>query len=137
MPRDRTFRVVVTVPANTPAGTLLTERNVQIEFDPVAGPQPAPITVPTNVTWIIYDIFLAAAPSIDLMVIFRKNEQDFSAPIGPLSLFRQDLQLAKMTLQEAFGYEGGARLGIRAVTRAAAGTSAVTVEFFLKVWELP
>lgn len=127
-------RVDVTVPANTPANTLILEPNIRIVVDPVLGQQALPYIVPVDKVWIIKDIEVIGSPAVDLLIIFRKNGQDFYPPVGPLSGFRVDVASAKrVTLEEFLGYLGGEMLHLRAITLTATGTSSVTVSFWLVV----
>ena len=81
-----TGRADVVVKANTPANTPIP---VSITYDPQR-PAVTTITPAVNETWEIADLFVTAAPAVDGVVQFVKNDYEIVQRTNPISTYRAD-----------------------------------------------
>jgi hypothetical protein len=129
---SRTFRFVITVPANAPANSLLVGDNARVEVDPLVGPQ-REVVVPMNEIWVIKDVYVRSSGDVpvDCIVAFVKNgrkELQWTPPLSALNVANPARPRVDPML-----FEGDSRLSIRAVNLAAGGNAAQTVVFYADV----
>ena len=81
-----TGRCDVNIRANTPVNTPIP---VSVLYDPQK-PAVTTITPAVNETWEIADLFVTAAPAVDGVIQFVKNDYDIIQRTNPLSTYRAD-----------------------------------------------
>jgi len=125
--RSVTGVATVTVKANTPANTPIP---VEIVYDPlkpaVSTIQPAP-----DETWVIEDIFVTAAPSIDGIVQFVIDDSKDVQKTNPLSTYKAEY--ANKPKIDPVTVPGMHRLNLYYYNSAPGGTADTKITFYLKI----
>jgi hypothetical protein len=125
--RSVTGVATATVKAGTPVNTPIP---VNIVYDPlkpaVSTIQPAP-----DETWVIEDIFVTSAPSIDGVVQFVIDDSKDVQKTNPLSTYRADY--ANKPRIDPVTVPGMHRLNLYFYNSTAGGSNDVTVTFYLKI----
>jgi len=124
---EKTVQVQVTVPAGAAAGTRIKANFVD---DPSKGPVDV-ITVPVTEHWLIEDVFVSAAPGVDLVLDIEKNLRRTLQRTPPLSTL--NISQPGRAKVSPMLYRPGDMISATAITLAAGGASAVTVTAFMKI----
>lgn len=127
---EKTLTVQITIPAKQAANSVLT---AQIIDNPVEGAKDS-LQVPINESWLLVDLYVKDAPSIDCVLEFYKNGTKKMIRTDPLStnVITYD---TRPGIGSAFlGYGPGDILSIHAINlEENTGTAAVTVTAYVKV----
>ena len=125
---EKTIQIQVTIPANTSANSVLTAKLID---NPVEGAKDS-LQVPVTQVWIIKDIYVKSAPSIDVMLEIYKNGTKKMVRTAPLST--QVITNDSRDKITPLGFEPGSIISVQAINLDAnSGTAAVTVTAYAKV----
>lgn len=127
---EQTLAVSLTVPANTPAGTLL---QADIVVNPFTGVTSKEAVIPASQSWYITDIFIRASGDVgvDAQAIFLKNGVKQMLITDPLSSLLISNPSRPRYPTQFFGPND--RLSVFVRTLAATGTTATQITFYIKV----
>lgn len=116
-----------TVPANATANNIYP---VNFIVDPQKGAQ-SDITIPKGEAWVLEDIFVTSAPSIDGLVQIFKNDYTLEIQTDPLStLVVSNPAKPKYPKKVYVGFD---KISAKAINLAAGGASATTITFYIKI----
>ncbi len=125
---EKTIQIQVTIPAKQEANSLLTAKLID---NPVEGAKDS-LQVPVTQVWIIKDIYVKSAPSIDVMLEIYKNGTKKMIRTSPLST--QVITNDSRDKITPLGFEPGSIISVQAINlEANSGTAAVTVTAYAKV----
>jgi len=127
---EQTLAVSLSVPANTPAGTLL---QADIVVNPFTGVTAKEAVIPASQSWYIMDVFIRASDDVDVdaQAIFLKNGVKQLLITDPLSSLL--ISNPSRPRYPTVFYGPNDRLSIFVRTLAATGSSAATITFYIKV----
>jgi len=127
---EQTLAVSLSVPANTPAGTLL---QADIVVNPFTGVTAKEAVIPASQSWYIMDVFIRASGDVgvDAQAIFLKNGVKQLLITDPLSSLL--ISNPSRPRYPTVFYGPNDRLSIFVRTLAATGSSAATITFYIKV----
>ena len=126
MGKEFTVIAKVTIDANAPANSTFP---VKFLVDPRQGELNA-IQVPKGETWVLKDVYVTSAPSVDAVAEIFKNDDNKVLMTDPLSALVQS-NPAKPKYKPIV-FEEFSKISADVITLAANGTSAVTETFYLK-----
>jgi hypothetical protein len=127
---EQTIAVSVTVPANTPAGTLI---QLDIVANPLTGAVQKEVVIPASQSWYITDIYIKSADDVgvDAQAILQKNNVKVLLVTDPLSSLL--ISNPSRPRYPVLYYGPNDRLSGYIRTLAATGASPVTITFYMKV----
>ena len=128
MPGNREFVIIAkfTATANSPANSTFP---VKFIVDPRRGEEVV-LQVPKGEAWVIKDIYVTSAPSVDAVVSLFRNDDERVLTTDPLSALVQS-NPAKPKYKPIV-FDEFNKLSAEAVILAAVGTADVTVTFYIK-----
>ena len=117
---DFTAQIKVTVPASQTANSVL---QATIVTDPrTSGSSQA--QVPMTEVWIIDDVYVKSAQSIDLLLNFKKNGRKTLSSVGPVNTLV--VSNPSRPRPPVMGYEPGSIMSIDAINLDAGGSADTT-----------
>lgn len=127
---EKTITIQVTVPAGQAANSVLTAKLID---NPIEGSKDS-LQVPINEVWMITDLYVKSAPSIDCILEFYKNGTKKMIRTDPLSTNVITYDTRPGIGSAYLGYGPGDILSVQAINLDAnSGTAAVTVTAYAKV----
>ena len=131
MEKEFTVIAKVTVDANAPANSTFP---VKFLVDPRQGELNA-IQIPKGETWVLKDVYVTSAPSVDAIVEIYKNDDNKVLGTDPLSALVQ--RNSAKPKYKPVAFEEFSKLSAVAITLAANGTSAAEITFYMKFEKVP
>ncbi len=127
---EKTITIQVTIPAGQAANSVLTAKLID---NPIEGAKDS-LQVPINEVWLITDLYVKSAPSIDCILEFYKNGTKKMIRTDPLSTNVITYDTRPGIGSAYLGYGPGDILSIQAINLDKnSGTAAVTVTAYAKV----
>ncbi len=129
----RTIRFVVTVPANTPANSLLVGSKAQIIFDDLIGPVNE-VTVPIYSYMLIKDIYIKSTSDVpvDVKIQIIKDGMRLLHETAPVSTLLVS-NPSRPRLPALILFRSGQRLSIRAINIAPGQATDQTVTVYADI----
>jgi hypothetical protein len=127
---EQTLAVSLSVPADTPAGTLL---QADIVVNPFTGVTAKEAVIPASQSWYIIDVYIRASGDVgvDAQAIFLKNGVKQLLITDPLSSLL--ISNPSRPRYPTIFYGPNDRLSVFVRTLAATGSTAAPIIFYIKV----